>query len=97
MKSIIYFQIKKLVLKSEFTGGIVMFGIMFAIAILQLYIFKNLKVFKSKYQSSKEMCEDAGGEWTGDRNPEDPCCYQPSINMPASVPMCQGSVPVPFP
>ena len=90
-------------MKSDFTGGIIMFGIMFGIALLQLYVFKKMKVFASTrtditLQSPKFMCQAGGGEWTGDRNPEDPCCYQPSINLPPTVPICQGARPdIPFP
>ena len=80
-----------------------MFGIMFGIAILQLYVFKKLKVFASTrtditIPDPKFMCEAAAGEWTGDINPEDPCCKDPNRDLSPAVPMCLGSgASIPFP
>ena len=47
---------------------------MFSIAMLQLYVFKNMKAFKGKkgshIQELKDQCKSMGGDWHEDSH----CC-----------------------
>lgn len=58
-------------LKSDYTGGLVMFAIMFTISFFMLYIFKNVRAFRASSDNDddydedeyKEACNREGGSW----------------------------------
>jgi hypothetical protein len=71
----------KLQLPSDIQGGIAIFAIMFTITIVEIYVFKNVRAFKSESLEDRAKrggrgltgkCLAFGGQWMG--NTEDPDC-----------------------
>ena len=75
-----------MIFSSTIGGGLAIFGVLFAIGIIELYVVK--KAYQSKalkqgigaQSSNSHKCKGAGGRWTGT------CCRNPEYEV--SLPMC---------
>lgn len=82
----------KLKLPGDITGGLMIFGIMFAVAIIELYLLKNVKAFRASETPAQFVCNSLGGDWHPNEDTDDPCCLLPKGANSAGVPECEGNL-----
>jgi len=84
----------KLRLPSDIEGGLLIFGAVVIITVIQLYFMK--KVAYSSKRSYRDECLGTGGTWVPNEDTDDPCCVLSSTSgkgvSTSGMPLCEGEL-----